>query len=70
MGERDVFPHVGRRTAIRLEGARGDVYPCITGTFGGVDFLHSVTGEGMIEYLNREKSPVSFNSSNIVISLR
>ncbi|KAK7984177.1 hypothetical protein PG989_011579 [Apiospora arundinis] len=29
MGERDVFPHVGRDTR----------------TFGGVDFLHSVTGE-------------------------
>lgn len=45
MGERDVFPHVGRRTQIRLQGARGDVYPLITGTFGGVDFLHSVMGE-------------------------
>ncbi|KAI0126354.1 NIMA-interacting protein tinc [Xylariales sp. AK1849] len=45
LGERDVFPHVGRRTRLRLQGARGEVYPCITGTFGGVDFLHSVTGE-------------------------
>ncbi len=46
MGERDVFPHVGRHTKMRLHGARGDVYPIVTGTFGGVDFLHSVTGEG------------------------
>ncbi|PQE28026.1 Heterokaryon incompatibility Het-C protein [Rutstroemia sp. NJR-2017a WRK4] len=45
MGERDVFPHVGRRTQIRLQGARNSVYPLITGTFGGVDFLHSVMGE-------------------------
>lgn len=45
LGERDIFPHVGRNTRIRLRGARGDVYPLITGTFGGVDFLHSVTGE-------------------------
>ncbi|KAH8905987.1 Het-C-domain-containing protein [Coniochaeta sp. PMI_546] len=45
MGERDVFPHVGRRTQIRLQGARNEVYPLVTGTFGGVDFLHSVTGE-------------------------
>lgn len=45
MGERDVFPHVGRQTQIRLQGARGPVYPIITGTFGGVDFLHSVMGE-------------------------
>ncbi|OIW24113.1 Het-C-domain-containing protein [Coniochaeta ligniaria NRRL 30616] len=45
MGERDVFPHVGRRTQVRLPGARNEVYPIVTGTFGGVDFLHSVTGE-------------------------
>ncbi|KAI1091564.1 Het-C-domain-containing protein [Rostrohypoxylon terebratum] len=45
MGERDVFPHVGRNTRIQIPGARHEVYPCITGTFGGVDFLHSVTGE-------------------------
>jgi hypothetical protein len=45
MGERDVFPHVGRRTQIRLQGVQGPVYPVITGTFGGVDFLHSVLGE-------------------------
>lgn len=45
MGERDIFAHVGRRTQIRLQGARGEVYPIVTGTFGGVDFLHSVMGE-------------------------
>ncbi|KAM0441034.1 hypothetical protein ACHAPT_000339 [Fusarium lateritium] len=45
LGERDVFPHCGRDTQIDLEGARGPVYPIVTGTFGGVDFLHSVTGE-------------------------
>lgn len=46
MGERDIFPHVGRNTMIRIPGARREVYPIVTGTFGGVDFLHSVTGEG------------------------
>ncbi|KAI1097643.1 Het-C-domain-containing protein [Jackrogersella minutella] len=45
MGERDVFPQVGRSTKLRIPGARHSVYPCVTGTFGGVDFLHSVTGE-------------------------
>ncbi|KAI1477108.1 Het-C-domain-containing protein [Daldinia eschscholtzii] len=45
LGERDVFPHVGRDTKLQIPGARHDVYPCVTGTFGGVDFLHSVTGE-------------------------
>lgn len=47
MGERDVFPHVGRNTKMEIEGARDSVYPIVTGTFGGVDFLHSVTGEGL-----------------------
>ena len=45
LGERGVFPHVGRQTQINLPGARQPVYPIITGTFGGVDFLHSVMGE-------------------------
>jgi hypothetical protein len=45
LGEREVFPHVGSRTAMQLPGARGAVYPLVTGTFGGVDFLHSLMGE-------------------------
>lgn len=45
LGEQGVFPHVGRRTAIRLPETGATVYPIITGTFGGVDFLHSVMGE-------------------------
>ncbi|KAL9008375.1 MAG: hypothetical protein Q9173_006494 [Seirophora scorigena] len=45
LGEHDVFPHVGRRTQITLPENRRAVFPIITGTFGGVDFLHSVMGE-------------------------
>ncbi|KAI9705812.1 MAG: hypothetical protein M1836_005218 [Candelina mexicana] len=45
LGEHSVFPHVGRRTQISLQGSRQPVYPLVTGTFGGVDFLHSVMGE-------------------------
>ncbi|KAG8533842.1 uncharacterized protein KY384_001583 [Bacidia gigantensis] len=45
LGERDVFPHVGRRTTMDIQGARYPIFPIITGTFGGVDFLHSVMGE-------------------------
>ena len=45
LGERSVFPHVGRRTAVQLPETGATVYPIITGTFGGVDFLHSVMGE-------------------------
>ncbi|KAL2134947.1 hypothetical protein VTI74DRAFT_10268 [Chaetomium olivicolor] len=45
LGEEQVFPHVGRNTMLSIPGARREVYPVVTGTFGGVDFLHSVTGE-------------------------
>ncbi|CAG8424707.1 unnamed protein product [Penicillium salamii] len=44
LGETGVFPHVGRDTRLEVEGA-GEVYPIVTGTFGGVDFFHSVLGE-------------------------
>ncbi|KAK1084368.1 hypothetical protein LTR33_002703 [Friedmanniomyces endolithicus] len=43
MGFDNVFPHVGTQTAINLRG--NFVFPLVTGTFGGVDFLHSVLGE-------------------------
>ncbi|KAL9092554.1 MAG: hypothetical protein Q9165_004358 [Trypethelium subeluteriae] len=45
LGEREVFPHVGRRTQVHIQGARQPFFPIVTGTFGGVDFLHSVCGE-------------------------
>ena len=45
LGEHATFPHVGQRTQINLPEARQWVFPIITGTFGGVDFLHSVMGE-------------------------
>ncbi|KAF2853382.1 Het-C-domain-containing protein [Plenodomus tracheiphilus IPT5] len=45
LGERDVFPHVGRNTRVRLQSSGKEVWPIVTGTFGGVDFLHSVCGE-------------------------
>ncbi|KAI9039254.1 Het-C domain-containing protein [Aspergillus affinis] len=45
LGEVDVFPHVGRDTKVEIRGAQDYVYPIITGTFGGVDFFHSVLGE-------------------------
>ena len=45
IGETDVFPHVGRNTMLELSGAQDYVYPIVTGTFGGVDFFHSVLGE-------------------------
>lgn len=44
MGNQNVFPHVGRNVKIR--NPRGqEVYPLVTGTFGGADFIHSLMGE-------------------------
>ncbi|KAK5136637.1 hypothetical protein LTR08_002651 [Meristemomyces frigidus] len=43
LGFQNVFPHVGSQTMINLRGKQ--VFPLVTGTFGGVDFLHSVLGE-------------------------
>ncbi|KAK3706968.1 hypothetical protein LTR37_012467 [Vermiconidia calcicola] len=43
LGYHNVFPHVGSQTMMNLRGKQ--VFPLITGTFGGVDFLHSVLGE-------------------------
>jgi hypothetical protein len=43
MGLRDVFLHCGTQTEINVRGKR--IFPLVTGTFGAVDFLHSVIGE-------------------------
>jgi uncharacterized membrane protein YgcG len=43
LGYNNVFPHVGTGTRINVRGK--SVWPLTTGTFGGVDFLHSVIGE-------------------------
>ncbi|XP_014555441.1 hypothetical protein COCVIDRAFT_102284 [Bipolaris victoriae FI3] len=45
IGVHDVFPHVGQNARFYVEEAKKEVYPIVTGTFGGVDFLHSVCGE-------------------------
>lgn len=45
LGEQDIFPHVGSNARFEVEDAGKEVYPIVTGTFGGVDFLHSVCGE-------------------------
>ncbi|KNG51392.1 het-c domain-containing protein [Stemphylium lycopersici] len=43
LGYNNVFPHTGVQTGINLHGKH--TYPLVTGTFGGVDFFHSVLGE-------------------------
>ncbi|KAF2868687.1 NIMA-interacting protein tinc [Massariosphaeria phaeospora] len=40
-----IFPHVGSEALCRVQGVSHPLYPLVTGTFGGVDFMHSVLGE-------------------------
>lgn len=52
MGFHNVFPHTGVRTEINLHGRR--VFPLVTGTFGMVDFFHSVLGEATDHFTQSE----------------
>lgn len=52
LGYNAVYPHCGVDTEIELEGKT--VFPLVTGTFGGVDFLHSVIG-GVNDNLNQSE---------------
>ncbi|KAK6073600.1 heterokaryon incompatibility protein Het-C [Seiridium cupressi] len=52
LGYHDVFAHCGTQSEINLNGKR--VYPLVTGTFGGVDFLHSVIGEANDHFTQSE----------------
>ncbi|KAI5289738.1 hypothetical protein KEM54_003300, partial [Ascosphaera aggregata] len=45
MGESEIFPMVGSNVMVQIEGVNNPVYPVVTGTFGGTDFMHSVMGE-------------------------
>ncbi|KIW64296.1 hypothetical protein PV04_09241 [Phialophora macrospora] len=52
LGYHNVFPHVGTATAINLRGKH--VFPLVTGTFGMVDFYHSVLGEATDHFTQSE----------------
>lgn len=52
MGYTNVFPHTGTATEINVRGRR--VFPLVTGTFGAVDFLHSVLGEATDHFAQTE----------------
>ena len=69
MGRRDVFPHVGSNTMLQLGGKW--IYPLVTGTFGGMDFIHSLLGEAedhlsqtQIEDVNTAVHNASLQSAN------
>ena len=46
LGYNNVFAHCGTNTMINIRGKH--VYPLVTGTFGGVDFVHSVLGLSLL----------------------
>lgn len=62
LGHPTVFPHCGPQTQINLQGRR--VYPLVTGTFGAVDFLHSVIGEANDHFTQSEVDEVDIALKN------
>ncbi|KAK5947500.1 hypothetical protein PMZ80_001651 [Knufia obscura] len=52
LGHRDVFPLVGRNTQVNVRGKH--IWPLATGTFGMVDFYHSVLGEATDHFTQSE----------------
>ncbi|EEP75528.1 conserved hypothetical protein [Uncinocarpus reesii 1704] len=52
MGMHNVFPHTGTRTMMNIRGKH--VFPLVTGTFGMVDFFHSVLGEATDHFTQSE----------------
>ena len=62
LGHQGVFPHCGTSSQINLHGKR--VYPLVTGTFGAVDFLHSVLGEATDHFTQSEVDEVDIALKN------
>ncbi|PYI14630.1 heterokaryon incompatibility Het-C [Aspergillus violaceofuscus CBS 115571] len=52
MGFKNVFPHTGVNTELNVRGRH--VFPLVTGTFGMVDFFHSVLGEATDHFTQSE----------------
>ncbi|KAI1004450.1 hypothetical protein K3495_g3763 [Podosphaera aphanis] len=52
LGYTGVFPHTGSATEIHINGR--NIFPLVTGTFGAVDFLHSVLGEATDHFTQTE----------------
>ncbi|WWC61274.1 uncharacterized protein I303_103855 [Kwoniella dejecticola CBS 10117] len=63
MGYNNVFPHVGRNTQIQAPNGKR-VYPLVTGTFGGADFIHSVMGEATDHLSQQSVSDLTKQMSN------
>ncbi|KAF2735441.1 Het-C-domain-containing protein [Polyplosphaeria fusca] len=66
IGFNNVFPHTGVQTQINLHGKH--VYPLVTGTFGGVDFFHSVLGEATDHFTQSEVDEMNTALSDALTS--
>jgi hypothetical protein len=66
MGMHNVFPHTGTNTQINLHGHR--VFPLVTGTFGMVDFFHSVLGEANDHFTQSEVNEMDIALGDAQIS--
>lgn len=62
LGYRNVFPHCGTQAEIHVRGKT--IYPIVTGTFGAVDFLHSVIGEASDHFTQSEVDEVDVALKN------
>lgn len=62
LGYRNVFPHCGTQAEIHIQGKK--IYPIVTGTFGAVDFLHSVIGEANDHFTQSEVDEVDIALKN------
>lgn len=66
LGYQNVFAHVGSQSTINLHGKQ--VFPLVTGTFGGVDFLHSVLGEATDHVTQTEVNQSEVDQLNTALS--
>lgn len=62
LGFHQVYAHCGTATQIHIKGKT--VFPLVTGTFGGVDFLHSVLGEATDHFAQSEVDEVEIALKN------
>lgn len=62
LGYHNVFPHCGTQAEMNIHGRR--LYPIVTGTFGAVDFLHSVIGEANDHFTQSEVDEVDVALKN------
>jgi Heterokaryon incompatibility protein Het-C len=62
LGYTDVFPHVGMNTRIAVRSGKM-IWPLVTGTFGGTDFINSLLRE-----TNDKISQISLTDLNAAVS--